>query len=131
MVRWTTFWPSPPLYLGLLNNLKPSHKEGGPYRDHKFATSRLLIFTVFDKENLSILYLWSMNRVWYSSLLVHKYVFWQPRDVIPANIYMFKVNDRNARKRFEICSRLTIKTEKRRQWHRSSVFVVNFEHISY
>ena len=28
----------------------------------------------------------------------------------PANIYLFKVNDRNVRKRCEICSKLIIKT---------------------
>ena len=32
----------------------------------------------------------------------------------PANIYLFKVNDRNTRKRWEICSKLTIKTPERR-----------------
>ena len=35
--------------------------------------------------------------------------------LIPANIYLFKVNNRNTRKRFEICSKLTIKTPERRQ----------------
>ena len=51
---------------------------------------------------------------------------------IPAGNYMFKVNDRNARRRCEICSKLTIKTrvfniykceaEKRKTWsnHRRS-----------
>ena len=29
----------------------------------------------------------------------------------------------------EICSKLTIKLQERRQWHLSGVFVVNFEHI--
>ena len=28
----------------------------------------------------------------------------------PANIYLFKINNRNTRKRSEICSKLTIKT---------------------
>ena len=41
---------------------------------------------------------------------------------IPANIYLFKVNNRNFRKRCEICSKLTIKTPERRQWPRSVVF---------
>ena len=41
----------------------------------------------------------------------------------PVNIYMFKVNNRNNRTRYQICSKLTIKTP--------GVFVVNFEHISY
>ena len=47
--------------------------------------------------------------------------------IYPANIYLFKVNNRNTRKRREICSKLTIKTPKRRQ--HSGVFIVNFEHI--
>ena len=35
----------------------------------------------------------------------------------PANKYMFKVNNRNIRARGEICSKLTIKTQVRRQRH--------------
>ena len=49
----------------------------------------------------------------------------------PANIYLFKVNNRNTRKRCEMCSKLPIKTPGRRQWHRSGVSIVNFEHISH
>ena len=41
---------------------------------------------------------------------------------------MFKVNNRNTKTRCEICSELTIKTAERRQWGRSGVFLVNFEH---
>ena len=33
----------------------------------------------------------------------------------PANIYLFKVDNKNSRKRYEICSKLTIKTPERRQ----------------
>ena len=33
----------------------------------------------------------------------------------PTNIYLFKVNNRNTRKSCETCSRLTIKTQERRQ----------------
>ena len=33
---------------------------------------------------------------------------------VPANIYLFKVNNKNTRKRCEICSTLTIKTPERR-----------------
>ena len=47
----------------------------------------------------------------------------------PAGNYMFKVNNRNTRTRCKICSKLTIKTPERRQWRRSGVFIVNFEHI--
>ena len=32
-------------------------------------------------------------------------------------------------KRCEICSKLTIKTPERREWHRSGVFTINLEHI--
>ena len=48
---------------------------------------------------------------------------------MPVGIYLFKVNNRNIR-RCEICSKLTRKTPERRQWRRSGVFIVNFEHIS-
>ena len=34
---------------------------------------------------------------------------------LPTNIYLFKVNNRNTRKRCEICSKLTTKTPERRQ----------------
>ena len=44
---------------------------------------------------------------------------------------MIKADNRNTRKMCEICSKLTIKTPERRQWHRSGVFIVNFEHISH
>ena len=33
----------------------------------------------------------------------------------PVNIYLFKVNNRNIRERYEICSKLTIKTPEPRQ----------------
>ena len=46
-----------------------------------------------------------------------------------ASIYLFKVNNRNTRKRCETCSKLTIKTTERRQWSCSGVFIVNFEYI--
>ena len=50
---------------------------------------------------------------------------------IPADIYLLKVHNRNIRKRCEICSKLTIKIPERRQWRRSGIFIVNFEHISH
>ena len=40
------------------------------------------------------------------------------RRAFPANIYLFKGNDRNTRKRCEIYSKLTIKTPERRQWQK-------------
>ena len=49
-------------------------------------------------------------------------VFWFN---LPANIYLFKINNRDTRKRGEICSKLKITPER----HHSGVFIVNFEHI--
>ena len=51
----------------------------------------------------------------------------------PANIYLLKTNNRNTRKRCEICSKLTIKTPESRQCGRGVVlvfFIVNFQHIT-
>ena len=44
---------------------------------------------------------------------------------------MFKVNNRDTRTRFEICSKLTMKTPERRHWRRSGVFIINFELVSH
>ena len=51
--------------------------------------------------------------------------------LIPAGIYLLKVNNRNTRTRCETCSKLTIKTPERRQWRRFWCIFVNFEHISH
>ena len=42
---------------------------------------------------------------------------------------MFKITNRNTRTRREICLKLTITIPERRQWRRSGIFIVNFEHI--
>ena len=47
------------------------------------------------------------------------------------DIYLLKVNNGNTRTRCEMCSKLKIKTPEQRHWRRSSVFIVNFEHISH
>ena len=59
--------------------------------------------------------------------LEHKYQI--GKDHIAVNIYLFKVNNRNTRKRYEICSNLTKKAPEGRHRRRSGVFIVNFEHI--
>ena len=41
------------------------------------------------------------------------------------------IHNRNTAKRCEICSKLTIKAPERRQWCRSGVFIVTFEHFSH
>ena len=59
--------------------------------------------------------------------LIYKTVF----RLIPANIYLFKVNNRNTRKRCELCSKLIMKTPERCHWRRFNVCIVNFKHISH
>ena len=51
--------------------------------------------------------------------------------IYPTGIYLLKDNNRNTRTRCEICSKLTIKIPKRREWCRSGIFTVIFEHISH
>ena len=48
-----------------------------------------------------------------------------------ANIYLFKDNNGDIRKRCEICSKLTIKTQERRQWLGPGFFIINFEHFTH
>ena len=47
----------------------------------------------------------------------------------PANIYLFKFNNRYTRKRFEICSKLTTTRPEQRRRH-SGIFVINFEQVN-
>ena len=47
--------------------------------------------------------------------------------IIPVSIYLFKVNNRNARTKGGICSKLTIKVSEQHHWRCSGVFVVNFD----
>ena len=47
-----------------------------------------------------------------SCMIFHESNFYQQN---PANIYLFKVNDRKTEKMCEICSKSTIKTPDRRQ----------------
>ena len=49
----------------------------------------------------------------------------------PNAIYLLKDSNKNAWTRCEICSKLTIKTPERRQWHCSVVFIVNCGHLSH
>ena len=47
-----------------------------------------------------------------------------------ASIHLLKVDNRNTRTRFEICSKLTIETPERRHWCCFGVFIVNFELVT-
>ena len=55
-------------------------------------------------------------------------------DAYPFGIYLLKDDNRKTRTRCEICSKLIMKTPERRQSlerRRSSVSIINFEHISH
>ena len=69
-------------------------------------------------------YLYSTDRVYRVNLKLI------PPSYFPVNIQMFKVNNRNFRKRCEICpnNNNNTRTTSRR---RAGIFIVNFEHISY
>ena len=49
----------------------------------------------------------------------------------PANTYLFTVNNRNTRKRYEVCSELMKKIPERCQWCHSVILIVNFDHIAH
>ena len=69
----------------------------------------------------------SMFTVWLDKTFM-SYCWWRII-LIQAGNYMFKVNDRNTGKKCEICLKLKLKKPERRQWLRSSVFIVNFEQV--
>ena len=91
---------------------------------------KLLIMTVMGNISRDI------HMVWSSGELPNTVVFKELQSEVsivanPDGIYLLKVNNRNTRTRCEICSKLTMKTPEKRQWHRSGVFIVNFEDISH
>ena len=67
---------------------------------------------------------------WLISRFDFNFISQEPLFFFAANIYLFKVNSRNTRKRCEISSELTIETPERRHW-RSGIFIVNLEQISH
>ena len=76
---------------------------------------------------LNMIYLNMVYLKWCISKKKNETFLWS----IPVNIYLFKVNNRNIRKKCEIFSKLTTKTPERRHWRRCSVFIANFENISH
>ena len=49
-------------------------------------------------------------------------IIFRKKVIYSANIYLFKVNNRNTRKKSKICSKLTIETPDWRHWRCSGVF---------
>ena len=87
--------------------------------------SRLRLLTGALKSYPSKKYIW----IKLPSLCIQTQGQWN--ESIPGNIYLFKVKNRNTRKRREICSKLTRKTPERHHLRRFGVFIVNFKKISH
>ena len=70
-----------------------------------------------------------------SKYLYISFFFWFYRDCpvgsfkYPGNIYLFKLKNKHPRTRSKMYSTLVIKTIEQRQSRRSTIFIVNFEHI--
>ena len=63
------------------------------------------------------------------NMLLASFEYLTSKTTTPANIYLFKVSNRNIRKRFEMCLKLAIKKPEWQQWRCFGVFIVSFEHI--
>ena len=87
------------------------------FRNYYFGSQSFFMSCHFTKIFVNLLIIAAA-----SSFNVFKLIGWGP-----ANIYLFKYNSRNTRKRCEICSKFTIKALE----CRSGVFIVKFKHISH
>ena len=67
----------------------------------------------------------------FAGFLLH---VWEWNTLYSAGSYMFKVNNRNTRTRYEICSKLTIKTPERHHWIYfrtcSNVSIIIFDQVN-
>ena len=52
-------------------------------------------------------------------------------NLVPANKYMLKVNNKNNTNKYDKHSNLILRTPERQQWRCPGFFIVNFEHISH
>ena len=75
---------------------------------------------------LKILYCFDKCQKYY---LKKKFFFKKIFRFYPAGIDLFKMNNRNTRVMYKICSELTKKIPEQCQWGRSRVFIVKFEQI--
>ena len=86
----------------------------------------------FEIENLCIGMKEGNHKFQFSiDLIINGIEFLRSKNDFPSGIYLFKVNYQNTGAMCLICSKVTIKTPERRQWCRSGVYIVNFEHISH
>ena len=105
-------------------------------RAHQFADTSLKTCTIC-LDNVTCRGILSVCDHWFCFDCIHEWskVLCCFVNTFPANMYLFKVNNRNTRERCEICSNLTINTSElchwRCHWRCSGVFIVNFEDISH
>ena len=91
---------------------------------HLFSSPPLSVFPIFRPSIFS-----NFNRHPYLVPDIGQNTTRTDTDAIPSNIYLFKCNNRNTRKKCEKCSKLTIKTPEE-CLHCSGALIVNAEHIS-
>ena len=102
--------------------VRPSTAEGGAIIDFYFLSNGKEPFRIQS---------YSERKCGHVERKYESLVLFRSLCAYPAGIYHLKVNNRNTITRCEICSKLTIKIPERRQWRRSGIFIVNFEHISH
>ena len=96
-----------------------------------------MVFLYISKLFFTMLHLkifleyWIISYIFRISCVTSPQVFFPILCLDPAIINLFKINNRNIKKRCEIRSKLTIKTPERRHWRHSGALVVNFKHISH
>ena len=81
--------------------------------------------------------IWSFPCIWYSGTIMRKHFECNQRPIFPLChcfchfVCLFKVNSRNTRTSWEVCSRLIVKTPDQHHWRCSCIFIVNFEQMPY
>ena len=138
--KWKTCWVKNITATKSIHNEKqglPPSIGNHPYMDYssvfkiKSWSPRLWLSMIFQKSQpLEIRrdshYALLLLNIPQFRYLISEDIAFQIRVVTQPGNYMFKVNNRNTRTRCEICSKLTTKTPKRRQWRHISHFVVLF-----
>ena len=64
-----------------------------------------------------------LDFIWRILVHVHTCKFYQKLCTFPTNKDLHKVNYKNTRKRWKICSKLTLKTPEKLHWRHSGVFI--------
>ena len=93
-------------------------KESGCYKRHRFSEKKKFTENVLPKITAPVL---TILPIFFDENPTFPTTFSSSPSIFtitsfPANIFLFKVNNRNSRKKCEICLNLTIKTPERRHW---------------